>query len=134
MILGECNYVHKIYFRVWFGRQTDIVSSHKTSFNPPFFLKCAVPSQEYGSCYLIVRFYVCCIFVWLLHFIVMLFRCFPLIVDVFPTVLVCYPDLFFYQSIYDFWTVYYCYLYSSNINEVVIGNGDYNAKRLNNFM
>ena len=60
------------------------------------FLKCPVPSQENGSCYLIVRFCVCCILVFLFC------RCSPLIFDVFPQVLVCNPDLFFSQSIYIF--------------------------------
>ena len=53
-------------------------------------------SQANGSCYLIVRYlcvalsfwYFCCISVFLF------FGCFPLIVDVFTSVLVCNSDLF----------------------------------------
>ena len=52
--------------------------------------KCPVQSQEYGSCYLIVRFHVCCIVVWFFccTSVYLLFRCFPLMVDVLPSVLV----------------------------------------------
>ena len=59
-----------------------------------FFLKCPVPSQENGSCYLIVRFCVCYIVVFCYTSMFLLFRCFPLIVDVFPSILVCNPILF----------------------------------------
>ena len=35
------------------------LACHKTRFNQIyFFKKCPVPSQEYGNCYIIVRFYV----------------------------------------------------------------------------
>ena len=48
-----------------------------------------------GSCYPLVRFCMCCIVVFFLYTSVfLLFRCFPLIVDVFPSVLICNPDLF----------------------------------------
>ena len=50
----------------------------------------------------------CCTSVFLLLF------CFPLMFDVFPSVLFWNPNLFslFSQSIYDFWTaVYYCCFY-----------------------
>ena len=70
-----------------------------------FFLKCPVPSQENGHCYIIY-----CSFLCVLHFnvVFLLCRCYPLIFDAFPSVLVCNPD-FFFQSIYEFRTaVYYC--------------------------
>ena len=58
-----------------------------------FFLKCLVQSQEYDSCYQIVSLYVS----W--HSFectsVFLFFCFHLIVDVFPSVLVSNPKLFY---------------------------------------
>ena len=40
-------------------------------------LKCPVPSQEYFSCYRIVRFYVFCIVVFCCTSVFLLFRCFP---------------------------------------------------------
>ena len=57
-----------------------------------------VPSQEYGNSYIINRFSVC--------YILMLCRCSPLIVDAFPSVLVCSPDLFFFSI--DLWVHYFC--------------------------
>ena len=54
----------------------------------------------------LVRFCVC--------YVSVLCRCSPLIVNAFPSVLVCYPDFVFCPWIYEFWTaVYYCCLYLS---------------------
>ena len=52
-------------------------------------------------------------FLCVLHFnVVFLLSRSSLIFDVFPSVLVCYPDLFFSRSIYEFRpAVYYCCLY-----------------------
>ena len=71
----------------------DVIPCILAEFISPLF--CPVPSQENSRYYLIDRFCVCYITVCcLLHFSVMLFRCFPLIVDVFLSVLVCNPNLF----------------------------------------
>ena len=73
------------------------------------FLKCPVPSQENGYSYIIIRFCVC--------YILMLCRSSPLILDAFPSVKVCNPDLFFSQSIYEFRTAinYFCLYLQRNI-------------------
>lgn len=58
-----------------------------------FFFECPLPSQEYVSCYHIVRFCVCwCLYFWSSS-VFPLFRFFPIILDVFPSVLVCDSDL-----------------------------------------
>ena len=56
-------------------------------------LKCPVSSEEYDYCYQIVRFYVIgvCFYCTLVF---LLFLSFPLVVDFFPSVIVCHPDLF----------------------------------------
>ena len=59
---------------------------------PPFFIKCPVPSQENGHCYIIGCFCVC--------YISVLCRS-SLIFDTFPSVLVCNPDLFFLYRFMD---------------------------------
>ena len=62
-----------------------------------FFLKCYASSQESDSCNLIVRFCVYCIIILFFFYctsVFLLFRYFPLIVDVFTSVLICNPDLF----------------------------------------
>lgn len=53
------------------------------------------------------------------HFSVSVFCCFPLIVDVSHSVLDCNPDLFLFQTIYDFRTsVYYCCLILTQIDQL----------------
>ena len=70
-------------------------------------LKCPVPDQENGSCNLIVRFCVCCFVVCLCCISVfLLFLCFPLIVDVFPSVLICNLDLFSLNRVMTFEQLY----------------------------
>ena len=69
-----------------------------------FFLKCPVPSQESGHCYIIVRFCVCYILMLCFCCVVVLL----LFLMRFP-VLGCNPYLFFSLGIYEFQTaVYYC--------------------------
>ena len=54
-----------------------------------------IPCPKYETCYLIVCFYACCIVIsFCCTAVFLLFRCFLLIVDVFPSILVCSPDLF----------------------------------------
>ena len=61
-----------------------------------FFIKCPVPSQVNGNCYIIVRFRV-------LYFGVVFLLCrSSLIFDTFPSVLVCNPDLFFLYRFINF--------------------------------
>ena len=79
----------------------------------PFFIKCPVQSQEYGSCYQIIRFYVCCIVACFCYTSGLLwlrwFWFFFHIVEMFPWVLVCNPDLFSLNLFMTFETaVYYC--------------------------
>ena len=73
------------------------LTCHKTRFNPSFFFKCSVPSQEYGTCYIIVRLCVCyiltlcfcCVVCFLLylsvnsHYYKMCHRTFPSPIHVF---------------------------------------------------
>ena len=67
-----------------------------------FFSKCPLQSQEYGSYKKLIYMYVSLAFPFFSR----------LKVHVFPLVLVCTPDLFFSQSIYDVWkALYYCFLY-----------------------
>ena len=54
-----------------------------------------------------VRFYVLHCRLVLFTLVFLLCPCFPLIVDVFPSVIVCNPDLCLSQSIYDFQTAVY---------------------------
>ena len=69
------------------------LACHKTTFNHHFVLKCSAPSQEFGSWYIIVRYYVCCIVVfYVLQCSV--FSCVLLIFNVFSSVLVCDLDFF----------------------------------------
>ena len=79
----------------------------KTRFNPIFFheMPCTKsgkwPLLHYSSFQCVLRFGV----------VSLLCRS-SLIFDTFSSVLVCNPDLFFFLSIYEFWTaVYYCCLY-----------------------
>ena len=52
----SCNVViFAIFFNIVI--KTRGLTSHKTSFNPPFFLKYPVPNHECDICYQIVRFY-----------------------------------------------------------------------------
>ena len=57
------------------------------------FLKCPLPRQENGHCYIIVRFCACVLY---FNVVFLLCQCSPLIFDAFPSVLVCNPDLCFF--------------------------------------
>ena len=93
-------YKFAIFFKI--TTQAWGLASHKTRFNPPLFLlKMSFTKSDIWK--LLSNSMMAFVFVGL-----QCFCCFPLIVDVFPSGLVCIPDLF-YQSIYDFWTVvFYC--------------------------
>ena len=99
-------------------------------FNQPFFLKMStrVQRQENGYCYLIVRFCVCCILMFLLC------RSSPLIFDVFLSVLVCNPDLFFLNRLMNFeqryTTIAFIYQFKSSKNPSAITNRVSNASML----
>ena len=73
-----------------------------------FLLKCPVPSHEYNSCYLTVRFYVGCIegcFGWTLSVSVL-----PLLSSYSWCISLGFSywhGFVFSQSIYDFWTAVY---------------------------
>ena len=84
------------------------LASHKIRFNLPFILE--ISCTKSGLCHRLSYSSFLFVFIVVWFFVVLLLlRCFPLIIDVFPSVLVCKPDLF---SIYDFRTVvYYCCLY-----------------------
>ena len=81
-----------------------------------YFLKMSWTKSGISSCYQIVHFYVCCIGVcFCCTSVFLLFPCFPLIADVFPSVLVYYPFNFCFLLI-DLWLlnrVYYCCHYQS---------------------
>lgn len=74
-----------------------------------FFSKCPIPSQENGSCFQIDRLYGVC---YCGSSVFLFFPCFPFIVDVFTSDLVCDHVFFLAFSISDYWTVViYCCLY-----------------------
>ena len=94
--------------------QARALASPTTRFNPPFFfLKCPIPSQKNGNCFLMVRFCVCCIVIW---FFVALkyFCCFV----IFLLNLTCFPQFKFVTRMCFIaidlrlrTEVYYCCLY-----------------------
>lgn len=76
-----------------------------------FFLKYPLSNHEYGSCYQTVQF-----FLFMLAFVLghskvfLLFRCFSLIIDVSPSILVCHPDSF---TLNRFMNFEHCYTWTT---------------------
>lgn len=56
--------------------------------NPLFFLKCQIPCLEYSSCPFL------CMLAFAFIAVLLFIHCFPLMVEVFPSVLFCKRDLF----------------------------------------
>ena len=118
---NHCNYLLNSSLALLLKKKTYLIfskglASHKTRFNPPFFLLYLVRKMAVVIWYC-VSMYVALSFVFCLHFSVSVVSLFSsYIVDVFPSVLVCIPHLFSSKTIYDFCTaVYYYCLYLSNL-------------------